>query len=41
MPAELAWGSVYYLSPGGRVARQEAFYQDGWRLALEAAGLSE
>ena len=35
-------GTVYYFSPRGKVARQDYFWQqDGWKLALGAAGLSE
>jgi ketosteroid isomerase-like protein len=42
--AEVAanWGTVYYLSPRGKIRRQHAFWgQDGWSQALKAAGLSE
>ena len=35
------WGAVYYLTPGGTIARQDSFGHDGWNQALEAAGLSE
>ena len=35
------WGTVYFFSPRGKIQRQDVFWQDGWRLALEAAGLSE
>ena len=35
------WGTVYYLSPRGKIRRQDIFFRDGWKLALEAAGLSE
>jgi ketosteroid isomerase-like protein len=37
----MTWGAVYYLTPSGKIARQDSFRQDGWKLALEAAGLSE
>jgi hypothetical protein len=38
----LNWGTVYYLSPVGKISRQEYFWQQGgWDLALQAAGLSE
>jgi hypothetical protein len=34
--------TVYYLSSGGKIARQDIFWKpDSWNLALEAAGLSE
>jgi ketosteroid isomerase-like protein len=35
------WGTVYYLSPRGKIRRQDVFFEGGWTLALEAAGLSE
>jgi ketosteroid isomerase-like protein len=38
---ENTWATVYYLSPRGRIRRQDVFFQGGWKLALEAAGLSE
>ena len=35
-------GSAYFLSPRGRVARQNFYVQaGGWEMALEATGLSE
>ncbi len=35
-------GSVYHLSPRGRIARQDFLIaEDGWQKALEAVGLSE
>ena len=37
---ENTWGTVLYLSPRGKVRRQDIFW-DGWSQALEAAGLSE
>ena len=41
-PVAESLATVYYLSPGGKIARQEVFWQrDSWNLALEAAGLSE
>jgi hypothetical protein len=41
-PVLLNWGTVYFLSTRGKIARQEYFWQqNGWTLALEAAGLSE
>ena len=37
----LTWGTVYYYSPRGKISRQEYFWQqDGWNLAVEAAGLT-
>ena len=34
--------TVYYLSPRGKIARQDVFWQgDSWNVALEAAGLPE
>ena len=39
---EVNWGMVYYLSPRGKIRRQDVFWaEDGWSQALEAAGLSE
>jgi ketosteroid isomerase-like protein len=35
------YGTVYYLSPRGKIRRQDIFFEGGWTLALEAAGLSE
>ena len=35
------WSTVYYLSPRGKIRRQDIFFEGGWTLALEAAGLSE
>ncbi len=40
-PVTLSVGTVMFFSPGGKVQRQVLFWQDGWRQALEAAGLSE
>lgn len=41
-PVRRSVGTVYYLSPGGKIARQDVFWRpDSWNLALEAAGLSE
>ena len=37
----LTVGTVMYLSPRGKVERQDLFWQDGWEHALEAAGLRE
>ena len=40
-PVEQATASVYYLSPRGKITRQDVFWHDDrWQLALEAAGLS-
>lgn len=35
---KLSVGTVMQFSPRGKVQRQELFWQDGWKLALEAAG---
>ena len=41
-PFATNWGTVYFLSPRGKIGRQEIFWvEDGWSQALEAAGLSE
>jgi hypothetical protein len=41
-PVEGSTSNVYYLSPRGKVARQELFWLDNsWDAALQAAGLSE
>ena len=40
-PVTLSVGTVMFFSPRGKVERQHLFWQDGWRQALEAAGLSE
>ncbi len=41
-PFAANWGTVYYLSPRGKIRRQEIFWaEDGWAQALEAAGLQE
>jgi hypothetical protein len=37
----LTYAAVFYFSPRGRIARWDVFWQDGWKQALEAAGLSE
>jgi hypothetical protein len=42
VPVEASVGTVYYLSSGGKIARQDVFWKPGsWNLALEAARLSE
>ena len=42
VPVLRSVGTVYFLSPRGKIARQDVFWQhDSWSLALEAAGLSE
>jgi ketosteroid isomerase-like protein len=41
-PVRETIATVYYLSSGGKIARQEVFWRpDSWNLALKAAGLSE
>jgi ketosteroid isomerase-like protein len=41
-PFATNWGTVYYLSPRGKIRRQDVFWaEDGWSQALEAAGLGE
>jgi ketosteroid isomerase-like protein len=35
------YGTIFYLSPRGRIRRQDIFFEGGWTLALEAAGLRE
>ena len=41
-PVAESVATVYHLSSGGKVARQDVFWKpDSWNLALEAAGLSE
>jgi ketosteroid isomerase-like protein len=40
-PVEGSTTNVYYLSPRGKIARQELFWlENSWERALEAAGLS-
>jgi ketosteroid isomerase-like protein len=42
LPFATNWGTAYFLSPRGKISRQEIFWaEDGWSQALEAAGLSE
>ena len=42
VPVGRSVSTIYFFSPHGRVLRQDIFWQgDGWKLALEAAGLSE
>jgi hypothetical protein len=41
-PVEQSTGNIYLLSPGGRIIRQEIFFQaDGWERALAAAGFAD
>jgi hypothetical protein len=39
--AVLQVGNVAHLAPSGKILRQGIFWQDGWRRALEAAGLED
>jgi hypothetical protein len=39
VPTSQTWGSVYHLSPRGRIARQDIYWT--WDEALAASGLQE